>query len=139
MLTKKYSVIESAKCYLRFSIGKGLVKCVCCLYDFPPRVIELGHYDAKSNGGKNSDFVALCSACNRRQMNVNAEQFFNDATLAKLALTLKTVFSENEIFTALIELVECEKEYISNCTANLTISEATKRLIAQKQFKSFVG
>ena len=104
---------------------------------FPPHVIELGHYEAKSNGGKNSDFVALCSGCNRRQMNTNAQDFFNETTIQALNKTLASNFTEFEVFTALVELVELEFAYVKRCNANLNISEACKRAIAQKQYKTF--
>jgi hypothetical protein len=134
MITKKYNVMESGKASLRFD-----AKCFGCNFA-ETFMLELDHLEARSKGGKNSDFVPLCPKCNKRKGNLDASEFYSIEKLAELETRIAKDFSDDEIFAEVARLCYLELNYVErakqNGTLGVNISEATKRAMAMRNVKT---
>lgn len=128
MITKNYSPKHSALASLRFDS-----QCFNCGFD-ATIYLELDHYVAKSKGGKNSDFVLLCSRCNKAKSKSDALEFYGEQSIIdELEYRLSLEFSENEVMTELSRLVKIELDYANRTKAkNQKLSTAAKRASEMK-------
>ena len=134
MLTKKYSALHSAIASLRFD-----AKCFNCDFD-NTLYLELDHKTAKSNGGKDADFVLLCSRCNKSKGTMPVELWLNNSdALRELEYRLSLEFSEVEVFAELVRLVAIEKQFAATSKAtNHKLSTSAKRASEMRAYKQSV-
>lgn len=134
MLTKNYTPLHSAIASKRFD-----AKCFNCQFD-NTLYLELDHYEAKSKGGKNSDFVLLCSRCNKSKGTTDIRVWLDcPIALAELDFRLTLEFDEKEIFAELVRLVAIEENFANSTKANgHKLSTSANRVKQMKVYKANV-